>query len=86
MSENLRDTETCIVISDKFTSAVLNVWWDLWLLFYYKFTADISLKEFLKPVDIFCKVIGKKVDCPRRPVHPRTVLLTPSESFYFALR
>jgi len=46
------------------------MWWDLWLLLYYNFTAEFVFKEFLKLANIW-RSYGNKVDSlPQAPCAP----------------
>ena len=51
------------------------MWWNLWLLLYYKFTDEFDSKEFFKIDQHLTKLRVKKVDCHKCPVRQGTVLL-----------
>ena len=59
-------------------SNVIEMWWNVWPLLYYRFTAESVLKEFLKSLNIW-KSYADKVDCFKCSVRRGTVLLKDEE-------
>jgi len=76
ISEKQQQPETCIMLMyhNEGYSNVIEMWWNVWPLLYYRFTAESVLKEFLKSLNIW-KSYADKVDCFKCSVRRGTVLL-----------